>query len=77
MKSPSSDVTMVPCLGCSRDVLVPKGRVTSAIRRGRVYPAFCSRRCEKVFIAKRGAQLHEENVRRHYSDAQSELESGS
>lgn len=64
MRDPSSDTVMVPCRGCSKDLVVPKGPVIAASRSGRSFITFCSRRCERVFIAKAGQRQREANLKR-------------
>lgn len=58
----SGETTMVPCRGCSRDIVVPKGPVIAALRAHRHYVAFCSGRCQKKCIAKEGAARQEEQL---------------
>ena len=60
MNDPSSDTTMVPCSGCSRDLIVPKGRVISGQRRGQTFRTFCSARCQRRYVAVEGARRQEE-----------------
>lgn len=64
MRDPSSDTVMVPCRGCSRDLVVPKGPVVAASRAGRQFITFCCRRCERVFIAKTGQRDREANFKK-------------
>lgn len=64
-KDPTGDSTMVPCRGCSRDVIVPAGPVKATIRSGRSYVTFCSRRCERRYVAIEGAKQQEKSIARH------------
>lgn len=57
------ETTMVPCRGCSRDIIVPKGPVIAALRARRHYILFCSARCQRKCIAKEGAKAQEEQLR--------------
>jgi len=64
MRDPSSETVMVPCRGCSRDLVVPKGKVAADARAERTYVTFCSRKCERTYIAREGQRQREESVRR-------------
>lgn len=59
----NSETTMVPCRGCSRDMIVPKGPVVAALRDRRFYIAFCSARCQRKCIATEGTRQQEEQLR--------------
>lgn len=54
------DVAEVPCHGCRRNVKVPSGPLRSALREGKTKVYFCSRRCEKRFIAREGTKKQQE-----------------
>ena len=62
---PNGDVTMVPCRGCTKDIVVPKGPVVAALRDRRPYIMFCSARCQRRSIAKEGAAEQEKQLARH------------
>jgi hypothetical protein len=68
---PTADSTMVPCRGCSKDVVVPGGPVRAELRAGREYVIFCTRRCERRYVAREGAKQQEEvaNARRDLPDS--------
>lgn len=59
--NPSSDVALVACRGCSKDVYVPKGTVLASRKAGKDYITFCSRRCERKWISKEGLRQAQEN----------------
>lgn len=65
MRDPSGEQVQVPCRGCGRYIIVPGGPVRAAIRHGRRYVTFCSRRCQQIFVAKEGAAQQEEKLREH------------
>lgn len=62
MQPPNSQMTIVPCHGCSRDMPVPKTHVRAAIRDLRLYVVFCSRSCNLKYVAKEGAKQQEEGL---------------
>lgn len=55
-----ADVAIVPCHGCRRQVHVPSGPMRSAMSEGKTKVYFCSRKCEKKFIAREGAKKQQE-----------------
>ncbi len=69
MKEPIPDTTAIPCHGCSKTVVVPAGPVRAAMRAGRGYVVFCSRRCNLTYVATEGTRQQEEIARAGYSDA--------
>lgn len=70
LRDPSNDTAAVPCSGCSKTLIVPKGRVLAAKKRGRLFHTFCSRRCERVYIAKEGARQQDKNHLRRIEESQ-------
>lgn len=69
MRDPVPDTTAIPCHGCSKTVVVPSGPVRAAMRVGRSYVVFCSRRCNLTYIAREGTRQQEEIARAGYSHA--------
>jgi endogenous inhibitor of DNA gyrase (YacG/DUF329 family) len=67
----SNESTMIPCHGCSDDIIVPAGPVRAAVRANRSYIAFCSARCQRKFIAIEGGKQQDEalHARRDHSDS--------
>lgn len=63
MKEPAPDTTMVPCVGCCKEVIVPAGPVRAAMRYGRRYVVFCSRRCNLGYVAREGTRQQEEQFK--------------
>lgn len=63
--NPIGETTIVPCRGCSRGLSVPCGPVKSAHRAGQFFVTFCSKRCEKKYIAKQGTKQQEMNLAQH------------
>jgi hypothetical protein len=59
MREPVPDTAQIPCHGCSRTVIVPAGRVRAAMRDGRTYVVFCTRRCNLNHVAKEGTRQQE------------------
>ncbi len=59
MREPSPDTVVIPCHGCSRQVVVPAGRVRAALRDRRAYVVFCTRRCNMTYVATEGARQQE------------------
>lgn len=62
MQPPTSQTTMVPCLGCNRKMVVPKTHVRAAFRDERLFIVFCSRACNLTYVAKEGARQQEEQI---------------
>lgn len=69
MQEPTQEMTQVPCLGCSRQINVPKTHVRAAQRDGRPFVVFCTRRCNLTYIAKKGVQQQEEQLRARHPDS--------
>jgi hypothetical protein len=69
MREPVPDTATIPCHGCSRQVVLPGGPVRAAMRAGRTYVVFCTRRCNLTYIAREGTRQQEELARAGYSDA--------
>lgn len=59
MKEPVPDTIPIPCLGCSKPVIVPAGPVRAAMRDERDYVVFCTRRCNLTYVAKEGTRQQE------------------
>jgi hypothetical protein len=76
MQAPYPETTTIPCLGCSRPVVVPSGGVRMAMRKQKNYFTFCSRRCNLEYVAKEGTRQQEEqlNAKRHPVDPSSDWE---
>lgn len=62
MKAPTPDTLTIPCRGCSRMVVVPRGKVVAAMRAGRNYMMFCSRKCNLATVAREGVRLQERAI---------------
>lgn len=62
MREPSSEMTVIPCHGCRRDLTVPKTHVAAAIRDDRPFIRFCSRACNVKYVAKEGTRQQEEQI---------------
>lgn len=69
MREPVPDTVIIPCLGCSKQVVVPAGRVRSAVRHERSYIVFCSRRCNMTYVAREGTRMQERLLREGVPDA--------
>lgn len=60
MREPPPDTVTIPCLGCSRAVVVPAGPVRAMMRDEREYVVYCSRRCNLQYVAREGTRQQEE-----------------
>lgn len=67
MSLSQSEAVLVKCVGCSRQVRVPSGKVRFHLRTRpeQVYVVFCSSKCQNTFIAKTGAKQQEELLSGH------------
>ena len=56
---PDSDALPIPCLNCQRVVMIPAGQVRAALKTGRDYVTFCTKRCNVIYVAREGARQQE------------------
>lgn len=53
---PVHEITIVSCMQCGRKVRVPGGRRRRQVQLGRPVADFCSRECNKLFVAIKSAK---------------------
>lgn len=58
----SRDVVAVPCLGCNRQLRMPKGAYESQVRRQDRAIAFCTDKCQRSYIAREADKQRAKNI---------------